>query len=128
MKKLAALFALVALMVTGCATSHQRASYQATAITGASVSAGMAVWKEWVNAGYAKPDQVEAVRLAYNRWAVAYNLVVDIGKATAGDTTAGKEKLQVALDALAAAQGNLLTVLKALLPTDQAARIQDGGL
>ena len=123
--------AITALLVfgTGCATSHQRAAYQTTAITGATVQLAMGVWREHVNAGNATDYQVAVVREAYNDWRTAYLLAVDIGEQTAVDNTASKDKYAVALEILASTQDRLVTLVRRLLPAEQRALVPaNGGL
>lgn len=111
----------ITLMVAGCA-STQRISYQAVGTAGVTANAAMNAWADYCKTGKADADEVKTVEGVYRTYVIAYNLVIDIGKATVGsnDTT----ELQAAMKAMAACEANLVQLVLKLLPSDLSAKLE----
>jgi hypothetical protein len=76
----------------------------------------MKAWASYVAAGKAKPEQETKVRAAYSKYQLAMLSVIDAGKVatTSGNQTA----LQTVVAAAAAAQADLVALVKSFLPPE----------
>lgn len=112
---------MLALMAIGCA-SAQRISYQAVGTAGVTANAAMNAWADYCKTGKADADEIKTVEGVYRTYVIAYNLAIDIGKASVGsnDTSA----LQAAIKAMAACEANLVQLVLQLLPADLAAKLE----
>jgi hypothetical protein len=81
----------------------------------------MRVWKGYVAAGKATNQQIADVQALYTRYQAAYNVAVDVGKATVNAES--QSALQTAINVVVEAQADLVRVLHAFLPTAEAAKI-----
>lgn len=112
-----------AMVLTACATSSNRSAYQAAGVVKVTAEAAMEGWAAWARAGKADADEIRAVEKAYRAYALAQNLVVDAGKATAG--SADKTRLQVALQVAAACEADVVALVVKFLPPDLAAKLKE---
>ena len=104
-------------VTAGCA-SFVKTSYRASAITEASVEAGMTVWGDYVKAqraqGVEHPDQEAAVKDAFLKYQAAMSAVCDAGEALEkSQDEAGFER---AVATGTAALSGLLDLIRQFLP------------
>ncbi|MBI5683573.1 MAG: hypothetical protein HZC54_00700 [Verrucomicrobia bacterium] len=111
-----------ALVLSACATSQNRAAYQAAGAVKISAEAAMEGWAAWCKAGKADADEIRTVEKAYRAYAAAQNLAVDAGKATVGTSDAGK--LQTMLKVAAACEADVVALVLKFLPADVAEQIK----
>ncbi len=106
--------AVTGLIVSGCSTDAQRATYGTTAITHASVRAAMAGWSRHVASGKATIQDEQKVKAAYEKYRQSQLAIINtaqaFGKAGAVDPTA-QDRIQATLDASGKALAELIGLL-----------------
>ena len=111
------IFCLLLASGAGCA-SFVKTSYRASAITEASVEAGMTVWGDYVKSqraqGFEHPEQEAAVKDAFLKYQAAMSAVCDAGEALEkSQDEAGFER---AVATGTAALSGLLDLIRQFLP------------
>lgn len=112
-------------MFAGCATSNVGKAYQATAFTITTVNAAEDVYGELYRAGKISVTDQGKVHKAVD----AYNAAMDIEKQAviayygSKDDVSKQNALSIAEATVAASRADLVTLIAAFLPTDQANKL-----
>ena len=110
----------LAFSVSACSNPEQSA-YRALGTIGVTATAAHVAWKAYAATGKADADEIAQETKLWNRYCVAYALACDAGKTATESHDLGA--LQIAMQAAANCEADLIAAVKLFLPPDLAAKL-----